>query len=108
MNSKAIRALDTIRQALIERQEAGAPVSPMQAFLDECVCQDEAPVVPTTERVGRTLLPGTKARRKGGIYVKQPDGRWLKMKAKKMGRKDPHAGMSISQINRQRSRENRG
>ena len=56
---------------------------------------------------GRTAIPGTRKVRKGGVYVKQSDGRWLKQKRPK-GKKDPYAGMSIAQINRQRGAENRG
>lgn len=106
MNDQVLQALDKIRQALIERREEGAPVSPMQGLLDECTCQHKDE--PKTERKGRSLLPGMKVRRSDGVYVKQGDGRWLKMRAKKRGRKDPYSGMSMSQINRQRSRENRG
>ena len=57
---------------------------------------------------GRTAIVGTKKLRKGGFYVKQSDGRWLKQKVKKSGKKDPYAGMSVAQINRQRAAQNFG
>lgn len=108
MNGQALKILESIRLALIERREEGALVSPMQALLDECVCQETPEEDLKTERKGRMIVPGTKSQRRDGVYVKQSDGRWLKMKAKKKGPKDAYAGMSMSQINRQRSKENRG